>query len=278
MPPLPSRALVLAVLGLAAVGLGLPLPAAEGRVAPRPARWTTGWLTGECPEGTLPDGDVCVRLLPDETREGVVVANQHRVRTGVLASYEQIPRRPDRPADYDAYRYPVAPGLPGGRSVQSGYDLDQPDARQRRGPRLRATGHGGVDLPQRMGEPVRMVPLEGQRGDADVVYVGPLFGTTVVTRHTVAEGGALREYLLLFGHLQRPAPGLTRGAPVPAGGLVGFVGDTGSPELVHLHLEARRVRDGVAVAQLEGSRLLAPDVSIVCDPRNVLPLREGAGP
>jgi murein DD-endopeptidase MepM/ murein hydrolase activator NlpD len=60
------------------------------------------------------------------------------------------------------------------------------------------------------------------------------------------------------------------------GDVVGFVGDTGSPELVHLHWEARRVRDGVdarAKVKLGGGALLADDVSVVCDPRNVLPLR-----
>jgi hypothetical protein len=58
--------------------------------------------------------------------------------------------------------------------------------------------------------------------------------------------------------------------------VVGYVGDTGSPELVHLHLEARRVRDGVDVASVARSapRALAENAnSVVCDPRNVLPLK-----
>ena len=38
--------------------------------------------------------------------------------------YDEIPRRPERPADYDAYRYPV----PCERAcVVSGYDLDRSD-------------------------------------------------------------------------------------------------------------------------------------------------------
>jgi hypothetical protein len=56
------------------------------------------------------------------------------------------------------------------------------------------------------------------------------------------------------------------------GDLVGAVGDTGSPELVHLHLEARRVRDGVDVSRLAPSAMIANENSVVCDPRNVLPL------
>ena len=126
-------------------------------------------------------------------------------------------------------------------------------------------------MPQVRGAPIRLVALEAQQGDADVVYVGALFGTTVVTRHTVREGGKLRDYLLLFGHLEAPAPGLTVGGHLADGSLVGFVGDTGSPELVHLHLEARRVRDELDITKVPPARLLDSDVSVVCDPRNVLP-------
>jgi murein DD-endopeptidase MepM/ murein hydrolase activator NlpD len=231
-----------------------------------------------CPEGTLPDGDACVHLPgEDDGPDAPVEANAHRVRSGRWAPYAQIPRRPDRPAEYDQYRYPVPPGLPGGHSVVSGYDLDRPDEEQRRGRSLRAVGHGGVDLPQKRGTPVKLVALDHQQGDADVVYTGPLFGTTVVTRHTVREGGQLRDYLVLHGHLDGVAPGLAPGSPVKDGDVVGLVGDTGSPELVHLHWEARRVRDGVDVrtrlAKNGAADLLADDVSVVCDPRNVLPLR-----
>jgi murein DD-endopeptidase MepM/ murein hydrolase activator NlpD len=118
-----------------------------------------------------------------------------------------------------------------------------------------------------------MMPLEHQVGDAEVIHVGTLMGYSVVTRHTLREGGRTRDYVLIFGHLDAAAPGLARGAVLKEGELVGFVGDTGSPELVHLHLEARRLRDGIEGSKLTAGRILAPDVSIVCDPRNVLPLR-----
>ena len=230
-----------------------------------------------CPRGMLPDGNACVHLPgddgDDEREDAPVLANTHRERTGRWAIYDQIPRRPDRPADYDAYRYPIPAGLPGGHSVVSGYDLDQPDDAQRRGRRLRAIGHGGVDLPDPKGTPVTMVSLDHQQGDADVVYVGPLFGTTLLTRHIVREAGQLRNYLLLFGHLDGVAPGLAKGARVKEGDVVGAVGDSGSPELVHLHLEARRIRDGVDVMKKSPAQLLETGVSVVCDPRNVLPLR-----
>jgi Peptidase family M23 len=238
-----------------------------------------GLAEAGCPAGTLPDGNACVHLPGEDDGEGPgapELPNAHRERGGRWAEYAQIPRRPERPEGYDLYKYPIPPGLPGGHYVVSGYDLDRPDAEQRRGRTLRAVGHGGVDLPQKRGTPVKLVALEHQKGDGDVVYAGPLFGTTVVTRHTLREGGQLRDYVVLYGHLDAVAPGLGPGSPVKDGDLLGFVGDTGSPELIHLHLEARRVRDGVdiaaRVAKSGAGEVLADDATVVCDPRNVLPL------
>lgn len=185
-----------------------------------------------------------------------------------------MPRLPERPADYDAYRYPIPPGLAGGRLVVSGYDLDRPDPQQRRGRTLSHVGHGsGPARRQTKGTPVKLVSLEHQEGEAEVLYAGRLFGTTVVTRHTLREGGRLRDYLVLFGHLDAIASGIAPGTTVKDGDVVGAVGDTGSPELVHLHLEVRRVREGVDVAKVPaGAALLGESVSTVSDPRNVLPL------
>lgn len=197
----------------------------------------------------------------------VVVENGHTERNGDWLEYEQIPRRRDRPESYFAYRYPIIDGR-----VVSGYDLDLPDERQRRGT-MNAVGHGGVDLAADLDTPIVMVPLEHQVGDAEVLYVGWLFGETVVTRHTLRESGRDHDYLLLFGHLDRVADGVRRGVHVEAGAPVGFVGNSGSPEHVHLHLEARRVRDGVDAWTLPGEALDAREYSVVSDPRNVLPLR-----
>src|SRR5438105_4612036 len=68
------------------------------------------------------------------------------------------------------------------------------------------------------------------------------------------------------------AAGVERGGPLVEGSVVGYVGDTGSEGVVHLHLEVRRVRDGVDLAKTPPERLVANEISIVCDPRNVLPL------
>jgi murein DD-endopeptidase MepM/ murein hydrolase activator NlpD len=271
--------LVVASLTLGQAGRSVRAPlhlAIPNRGLSRSGDQFTPALGSACPVGTLPDGDACVRIPEDpsgEPRSGpeeAPEANAHFDRHRRWVIYDQIPRRPERPADYDAYRYPV----PCAHScVVSGYDLDRPDESQRRGKRLVYVGHGAVDMAQPKGTPITFVQLEHEEGDAQVVFVGPLFGTTIIARVTLREGGRLRDYILLFGHLDAAGPGLGAGAHIREGDLVGTVGDTGSPELVHLHLEARRVRDGVDVAKLPPSAMIANENSIVCDPRNILPLR-----
>ena len=231
-----------------------------------------------CPPGTLPDFDQCLPIpeqaLFEQGAELVGTQNVHREKSGRWTIYEQIPRLPDRPADYDAYRYPIPPP-PGGKHAVGPYDLDRPDSEQRRGARLTFTGHGGVDLMQRRGTEVRAITLEHQEGEAQVVFAGKLFGISVVTRHTLREGGRLRDYVMLHGHLDDIAQGIEPGMPVREGDLLGYVGDTGSEGLVHLHLEVRQVRDGIDAAQLGTQSVVRPTVSIPCDPRNVLPLKQG---
>lgn len=268
--------------GFAVVGFVL-LGARSSSVVEAPLARTAATPAGapalaeaSCNAGTAPDGEVCVHLIAtdDSAPYAEAVENTHRERSGRLATYEQIPRLPERPADYDLYRYPIPPGLAGGHYVVSGYDLDQPDAKQRRGATLRHVGHGAVDLPQAKGTPIHMIALDHQEGDAEVLFVGPLFGTTVLTRHALREGGRLRDYIMLLGHLDSVAPGVTPGVIIKEGQLVATVGDTGSPRLVHLHLEVRRVRESVDLAKIPaGGPMIGEAVTVVCDPRNVLPLR-----
>lgn len=229
----------------------------------------------DCALGWVRDQGVCVPL-PDPTRtrsELVAERAAHRDKQGRWQVYDQIPRRPERPKAYSAYRYPIPPGLPGGKSVVSGYDLDRPDRFQRRGAFLHAVGHGGVDLPGARGTPVRAIELEGQTGLAKIVFAGSMVGQSVVTLHGVREGGHVREYLLVHGHLERAADGAKQGRKVRADEVLGYVGDTGSPELVHLHLEARRVRDGVDIEKRPPADWLNNAYTVPCDPRNILPLR-----
>jgi murein DD-endopeptidase MepM/ murein hydrolase activator NlpD len=225
-------------------------------------------------------------LAVDEGEAVAVVANGHRDVTGVWRVYDQLPRRPDRPEEYDRYVYPVAPGMgrggPLGRYVVSGYDLDRPDALQRRSSHLKHVGHGAVDLPQHRGAPISVVTLEHQEGDAIVVFDGVLFGNTVITLHHVRESGSLRDYAVLYGHLEATAVGVDLGKPVAEHATIAFVGDSGSPNLVHLHLEVRRIREEInardAIKQFSGGAILMNHVAVVCDPRNVLQLRPISAP
>ncbi|MGC4092321.1 MAG: M23 family metallopeptidase [Polyangiaceae bacterium] len=200
-----------------------------------------------------------------------VAQNEHHDRQGRLVRYEHIPRRPERPADYRRFALPLP--IPKQQAfLGSGYDLDRPDAEQRRGAHLKAVGHGGLDLASPRGTPVHGVRLEHQRGDAEVLFVGELFGISVVTLHSVKEAGALRDYLIVHGHLERPNQTLRVGDVVTPDTTLGFVGDTGSPGLVHLHFEVRRVRDDVNVRGLGAGELVHNAKTIACDPRNVLEL------
>lgn len=275
-----------ALLGLGLVLRALSLLAAPTQGAPAGTRASTARAGATsasdaaaeraaalCPPGTLPDGGVCIPAF-ELSQGGEALSEEraaHHDKQGRLRVYDQIPRRPERPADYRRYQLPVPP-LPQQSFVTSGYDLDLPDDEQRRGADMKAVGHGGVDVAQKRGTPVALVPLEHQVGDADVLFVGKLFGNSVVTHHAVREGGGVRDYLVIHGHLEKPASGLRQGSSVPAGGIVGYVGDSGSPGVVHLHLEVRRAREGVVLQSLAGGELAHNSKTVACDPRNVLPL------
>lgn len=223
-----------------------------------------------CPPGTLPDARVCIPVPEHMTSDGpenVAQANVQPTRGGGLRAYNHIPRRPDRPADWAAYQLP----LEGAPSVVSSYDLDLAPEQQRVGPV--GVGHGGVDLAALRGTPVRLVALAHQEGDAEVLHVGTLFGISVATLHALREAGRLRNYVVVFGHLETAAPGLALGAVLKTGAAIGRVGDTGSPGRVHLHLEVRQVREGIDARTLRASELVEEAKTIACDPRNVLVLR-----
>ena len=229
-----------------------------------------------CPPGTLPDADVCIPVPESLVADGEALLlehNAHRTRAGSWTEYDDIPRRPERPSKYRQYRYPVDISK-NDEFLMSGFDLNLPDADQRRGGKLRLVGHGGIDIAARRGAEVRLVALEHQQGEADVLFVGPLIGNTVVTRHSVRESGVVREYLVFYGHLQAPASGLMRGATVAEGSVIGFVGDSDSPGAIHLHLEIRQVRSNVDSQALAKGELLLNARTVACDPRNVLPFRE----
>lgn len=270
MHPLVKGAVVAAVLS----GLGnleaSPPPAPEPSVAPSLAV-PGGGLTALCGPRTVPDGAICVPVphvdapLLASAEANVAARGAHVSRRRGYEEYDQIPRRPDRAEDHGRYRWPI--GGDAAPRVLSGYDLDQPADKQRQGAGFADTGHGGVDLAATRGEPVTLAALEHQEGEAEVVFVGELFGVTVITSHTIREASRLRQYLVVYGHLQ--SPGVVAGARMKEGTVIGWAGDSGSPGVVHLHLEVRQVREGVAVTR-ESKKLVDPSVSVACDPRNVM--------
>ena len=77
----------------------------------------------------------------------------------------------------------------------------------------------------------------------------------------------------LVGTLDPGAEGVAGGMFVRPGAGVGYVGDTGAEGFVPLHYEVRRVRAGIDVMREEIARVTEQEVSLPCDPRNVLPWR-----
>lgn len=253
--------------------------AAAAVVGPAQVRGAAGEpapLGALCGPRTIPDGEACVPLpapgAPIEERGELRAAKgAHPSAQARAEIYDQIPRLPERPAEHEAYLYPIgSPEAP--PRLLSGYDLDRPAPEQRQGAEFHETGHGGLDLAGNRGDPVRLIALEHQEGNVEVAFVGELFGITVATSHMLQEAGRLRHYVVLHGHLDRPGPGIVAGAKVAPGDTIGFVGDSGSPGIVHLHLEVRQVREGVNLAAIELGRLADNATSVPCDPRNVLPL------
>jgi murein DD-endopeptidase MepM/ murein hydrolase activator NlpD len=253
------------------------LPVESAQAAMLPAGNSPAGLRAPCPAGALPDHGACIPVPvgpEDDGPAAEIQENEHHDRVGNLVRYENIPRRPERPADYRRYAFPIA--LSSEQSFSgSGYDLDRPDAEQRRGSRFKAVGHGGIDLGAARGTPVRAVRLEHQVGDAEVLFVGELFGTSVITRHTITELGVPRDYIVIHGHLERAAA-LHAGDSAASGVTLGFVGDSGSPGAVHLHFEVRRVRDDTKLRELGPRELVHNARTIACDPRNVLEFKSDA--
>lgn len=284
------RALGIGLGGLALMALGAGTarsPGAKlesGRPAPPPETTAFKMAGAICPPMTLPDDSVCVHW-PDH--DGDDIAGESRFDGDRVAPrdyrdlQDSLPRRPDRPADYGAYRYPVpcdgcvvTEGSPS-RSAMPGADLDRSDGVRPSG--LSYNGRDGIDLSVPSGTPVTVPALEHQQGPAELVYVGQLLGASVVTRHAVREADEERDYIVVLGHLDA-APGLADSGArsairLHAGQRIGSAVGRGSSGFANVHLEVRRVRRGVDVRGLQPSALIHGASTIACDPRNVLPLK-----
>jgi murein DD-endopeptidase MepM/ murein hydrolase activator NlpD len=275
------RAAVLAAIALVVARLAERGLAETETATPTESSAKLAALEVPCPAGSLPDDGACIPVPLGTVRGGPALEatrDEHRDRLGRLQQYDHIPLRPERASDYRRYRLPI-PVPATGPLVSSGHDRHLPDSEQRRGANLGEVGHGGVDLGAPRGTAVRAVSLEHQTDPSSLLFAGDLFGTTVVTHHRVREGAGVREYLVLYGHLERAAATLKPGETVAPDAIIGFVGDTGSPGAVHLHLEVRRVRDGIRVRELGPRELVHDARTIAVDPRNVLePIRGQPAP
>ena len=216
-----------------------------------------------CGQRAIPEGDACVPLPAANQPVGPAQAVRTPPRARDDAQAVLLPRHPDRPAEYAAYVLPIA-AEEGVRVVS---DLHGP-----RGPGERT----GVNFAATKGDKVSLASLEGDEGGARVVFVGEDAGITVATLHAAREGDVARSFLVIYGHLDRPGPGVVPGARVKPGDVIGFVGDSGSPGMEQLYLEVRQVREGALPrlvpddAAVPKGRLADDALSIATDLRNVL--------
>jgi murein DD-endopeptidase MepM/ murein hydrolase activator NlpD len=93
--------------------------------------------------------------------------------------------------------------------------------------------HEAIDIPAPRGTPVAAV----EDGTVARIFRGARGGLTVYQFDPTAT------YCYYYAHLDRYAPGLTEGAPVRRGDLLGFVGTTGNapPDAPHLHFAISRL-------------------------------------
>lgn len=260
MQPL-VRAAAFAAL-VAGIGLfGLTKP----RVVEQPRK--TEFVPGSppvavsCAPQQLPEGDTCLPI-PRSGQTDAPGALDH-VPRALRERGEVIPRRPDRPAQASAYRFPLAKSVE--PVVLAGFDLPEgtvPDV---------DVAPAAVLLGATNGDEVIVLTLEGQEGPAEIAFVGQFVGTTVVTSHTVRDGGRLHQILLVHGYLDRVSDRVIEGSPVDEDEVLGYVGSLSSGHDV-LYVEARQVREGAG--QTDPLKLLQDGSSILCDVRNVL--RHGA--
>src|SRR5262249_29205748 len=115
--------------------------------------------------------------------------------------------------------------------------------------------------------------LEHQTGQAQVIFEGELFGRTVVTAHSVEEGGRKRLFLLFHGGLDHVDPRVVKGALLDAGSALGAARTDFRGGLIQVYLEAREVREGAKLDAADPRRLTDAATSMATDVRNVLPLR-----
>jgi hypothetical protein len=172
--------------------------------------------------------------------------------------HELVPRLPDRPAAFQSYQLPVDPVFAVDPPMLAPDDGEPPML--------------GIEIVTDAQSVVTLVDLEGQRGQAEVVLVGELYGVTVVVRHHVMIGDREREYLVFYGNLDRPGPSIVNGARLGPMAVIGYVPEAPSDDDAYLYLEVRQPREGAAAQPEHLSQLARDSHAVAVDPRNVLPI------
>jgi hypothetical protein len=254
VPPLVRAAVIAAVLTAVTRWSDIAVPRTPRRILVTATSASAGQNPAAlCPPGTLPDARVCV---PVPERAGTSV---------VGADADQIPRRPDRPADYARYELPVKsitngvlPPMPVGTAPATGSD---------------PITSGGVDIETSGGEQVRMIALENQSGAGTVAFTGEFVGPSVVVRQRVRESGQDRDYFVVYGRLAGIAQGIEPGQHLEPGALLGLAGGRSPIGSTTMHLQIRRVRQSISPDDVLREQVLDPSATIAEDVRNALRLR-----
>lgn len=216
-----------------------------------------------CPPRAAPVDDASGRArcveLPEDPRGQSARARRLAQRPPTLehlrtaSPNDFVPRLPDRPEDYAAYLLPVDPLL-------RTYAPEPPSAydEQPRHGAYFAGAPGGV---------VALADLEDQTGDAEVVLVGELYGVTVVVRQRAEVGGRERDYLVFYGELARPGPGVISGAKLGPAAVVGYLPE-GDDAAVYYEVRQQQAEMSRPAEHL--SQLARSSLAVAIDPRNVL--------
>jgi hypothetical protein len=208
----------------------------------------------------------------------VCIPVPERAGTSALgADADQIPRRPDRPADYSRYEFPVK-AITGGVLAPMPVGTGSCAAADCGGLAGPVTGTdpvagGGVDIETSGGEQVRMIALENQSGAGTVAFTGEFVGPSVVIRQRVRESGQDRDYFVVYGRLAGIAQGIEPGQHIEPGALLGLAGGRSPIGSTTMHLQIRRVRQSISPDDVLREQVLDPSATIAEDVRNALRLR-----
>ncbi|MBK8253630.1 MAG: hypothetical protein IPK82_13305 [Polyangiaceae bacterium] len=182
-------------------------------LAVSPAPIAAPGLRPVCGQRAIVEVEVCIPLPGKNAPLGPAEAQRAPRSAADDAPGAFLPRRPDRPADFNVYTFPVEADevllMP--RSV----DTKAPGERE------------GINIKVSVGDKVKAADVEGADDTVKVVFVGQDVGVTVATLHTIHGSDKALHVLVIYGHLDRPGGGVVAGSRVHNGDVIGFAGDSG---------------------------------------------------